>query len=137
MPSLTVEARPQNLKKLRAFVEEGARQAGFDRRGVYAVALAVDEAAANIMEHGYRGAGGLITCSWELHPRGLAITLHDTGQACDPNNVPPPDLDSGLFERKAGGLGVHLMRQMMDEIRYRSTAEGNFLTLIKHRPQEH
>ncbi len=136
MPSLTVDARPKNLKKLRAFVEEGARRAGFDRRGVYAVALAVDEAASNIIEHGYQGQGGAITCSWEVTPQGLHITLHDTGLACNPANVPAPDLDSGLFERQTGGLGVHLMRQMMDEIRYRSTPQGNFLTLIKYLPQE-
>ncbi len=136
MPSLTVEAHPKNLKRLRAFVEAAARRAGFDRRGIYAVALAVDEAATNIIEHGYQSAGGAITCSWELTPRALHITLHDTGRPCDPNTVPRPDLESGLFERQAGGLGVHLMRQMMDEIHYRQTEDGNYLTLTKRRPQE-
>lgn len=137
MPTLTLESRPKNLKKLRAFVEKAARQAGLDKRGVYAVKLAVDEAASNIMEHGYLGRDdGMITCLWQMDEKALTITLLDNGRPFDLRAAPEPDLQSGLFERQTGGLGIHLIRQMMDEVHYQTSPQGNRLTLVKYRPQE-
>lgn len=133
MPSLTVAAQASNLKKLRAFVEKGAKSAGFDRRAAYAVQLAVDEAASNIIEHGYHGQPGNIICEWRIIPQGLEIVLIDQGQTFDPHQAPAPDLTGPLDKREAGGLGIFLIRQMVDEIRYEQTPAGNRLTLIKYR----
>lgn len=133
MPSLTVAAQPSNLKKLRAFVQKGAQRAGFGRRGIYAVQLAVDEAASNIIEHGYSGQPGDITCEWRIIPQGLEIVLCDRGRPFDPSQAPPPDLTSTLQQRQTGGLGIYLIQRMVDELHYERTPAGNRLTLVKYR----
>ena len=58
----------------------------------------------------------------------------DNGRPFDPlNDAPEPDLDSGVADRAVGGLGVHLVRTMMDEMRYRRDRGRNHLTLVKER----
>ena len=133
MPVLTVPAHPRSLKKLRAFVKEGAQAAGLDRKATYAVQLAVDEASSNIIEHGYGGQSGHITCEWRITEWGLEIVILDNGLPFDPTQAPPPDLSSELESRQAGGLGIYLMRQMVDEVNYVQTPTGNRLTLRKHK----
>jgi len=67
----------------------------------------------------------------------LVIKIRDWGKPFDPDSVSPPDTESELSERKLGGLGVFLMRQMMDEVRYVfHPRRYNELIMIKHLPQK-
>jgi len=131
--SLVFQGRLENLAKIAEFVTEQARLAGLDDAEIYAVQLAVDEAATNIIEHTYRGESqGDITCQCEPIRGGLRVTLQDRGDPFDPTSVPDPVFDMPLEYLKSRGLGVFLMRQMMDKIAYAySPAEGNVLTMVK------
>jgi len=130
----TFPANFEYLDKIRDLVAQAARQGGFSGKEVYSLQLAADEAASNIIEHAYEGiTGGSIELSCEVHGDTLTITMRDEGKTFDPSNVKPPDLKADLSERQIGGLGVFLMRKLMDEIRYETKGISNILTMIKRR----
>ena len=135
MPTRKFSGRLDNLEKICVFVTRAARQAGLDERQVYAVQLAVDEAATNIIEHGYRGSGkGDLVISCEAQEDGLQVTLHDHAPPFVPDEVPDPVTDVPLDELKSRGLGVSLMRKMMDEVHYHFDPDhGNTLTMVKRK----
>ncbi|HUI88098.1 MAG TPA: ATP-binding protein [Anaerolineales bacterium] len=122
------------LDEIRTFVGEQAREAGFDARDIYSIQLATDEAASNVIEHAYGGrSDGRFEVSCAFQTGRLIITLLDHGKAFDPSQVEDPDLKAPLLDRKIGGLGIYLMRKLMDEVRYESTQAGNLLTLVKRK----
>ncbi len=133
--TLTVTGKFENLSLIGAFVTRAAQAAGLDERAVYAVEMAVDEACSNIIEHAYGGEGrGDIECACHIDETGLTITLRDHGRPFDPQSVPQPNLQTNIEEREAGGLGIYLMHQLMDEVRFDFTSdEGNLLTMMKRR----
>lgn len=123
----------EQLDAIREFVGGAASEAGLDDREVYAVQLATDEACSNIIEHGYEGIrDGQITCICDVLPGELVITLRDRGVPFDASSVPQPDLSVPLDDRKIGGLGLFLMHNLMNEVRYGSSPQGeNELVLVK------
>lgn len=135
MPISTFPARFEFLDEIRNFVAEVAREGGFTEKAIYSLQLAADEAASNIIEHAYQGVANAslqITC--DMQDDELIITMRDSGKPFDPSNVKQPNLKAGLSKRQIGGLGVYLMRKLMDEVRYESNAKtGNLLTMTKHR----
>lgn len=131
--SLQTSAELKNLSQIRDFVEMAATGLGFNLDLISNVQLAVDEAATNVMLHGYRGQGGSLEIELERADADLVVRLRDEAPPFDPRTVPVPDLTLPLAKRPIGGLGVHLVRRTMDEIIHRVTAAGgNELTLIKH-----
>ena len=127
---LTVELK--DLAQIRRFVQESAEAFGVAARDVPNVLLAVDEAVTNVILHGYAGHGGPIEIVVSRLPGALVIRLHDEARPFDPTGVPAPDLTIPLVERAPGGLGIHLIRQIMDELSYRRRpGGGNELTMIK------
>lgn len=125
--------RYEQLAEIRDFVLQAARQVGFTNQALYAVELAVDEACTNIIEHAYEGEDrGEINCCLEITPNRLCIELRDQGRPFDPNAVPQPDLNLPLKKLKSRGVGLYLMRKLMDEVSYTtSPEEGNVMRLVK------
>ena len=127
---ILVPAELQNLGVIRRFVQETAIALGCDRKAVADMLQAVEEVAANIVVHGYRGQPGDIEVEVGLEKSVLVIRLRDRAILFDPTSVPPPDLTRPLEERRLGGLGVHLARHFTDSMTYRVTDDGrNELTL--------
>ncbi len=134
MPTLTFSTTFDILEDIRKFVGDQAREAGFSDKEIYHVQLATDEAASNIIEHAYESKPlGKFEVSCDFRGGRLIITLLDHGKTFDPSKVEEPDLTADLSERKIGGLGIYLMRKLMDEVRYEKTKTGNLLTLIKRK----
>jgi serine/threonine-protein kinase RsbW len=130
MTKISVPAELQNLGVIRRFVQETAIALGSDLQAVADMLQAVEEAAANIVVHGYRGQPGDIEVEVSLEKAVLVIRLRDRAILFDPTSVPPPDLTRPLEERRLGGLGVHLARHFTDSMTYRVTDDGrNELTL--------
>lgn len=130
------EARLENLANLLNFVEDACRQFGIDRAICIDIKLAVEEACVNLINHGYaQGEPGPIRLTFQSDAHQVVINIGDHAPPFPPEQAPPPDLHSEWWERQMGGLGWHLIRQMVDEISYRSDPEnGNLLTLIKRLP---
>jgi serine/threonine-protein kinase RsbW len=133
MSKITLDANFNNLDEIREFVGEAARRAGFSDKDVYAIQLAADEASSNIIEHAYAGStGGKLEVELSVSGNELKIIMRDHGKSFDPSSVPEPNVKADLSERKIGGLGMYLMRKLMDEVSYESSPEsGNTLTMIK------
>lgn len=133
MSKITFDANFDNLDEIREFVGEAAQQVGFSDREIYAIQLAADEASSNIIEHAYTGMqGGKIEIECNVFEGGIKIVMRDQGKSFNPSSVPEPNVNADLSDRKIGGLGMYLMRKLMDEVSYESSAEtGNILTMVK------
>ncbi len=128
---------PGDLKKLTAmseFVLDAAREMGMrEERGLFALQMAVDEAATNIVVHGYqeRGLEGMVRILCWREGDEFVVQLRDTSPPFDPNQVPHPDLDAPLDARKEGGLGIYLMRKLMRRVEFSREGEENVLTMSR------
>ena len=123
-----------SLPAIGEFASGAAEAAGLDEDAVYEVQLAVDEACANIIEHAYGGEGhGEIECTCHVDPDKLTMVLSDHGRPFDPASVVEPDLSCDIEDRQTRGLGLHLVRKLMDEVRFEFTESGNVLTLVKRK----
>jgi serine/threonine-protein kinase RsbW len=113
---------------------EGAmKEHGFGPEEILDTQLAVEEVITNIILHGYEETGGEILISCTITPRRIGIRVTDSAPPFDPLSIPEPDLDGNTEDRKIGGLGVYLLRQVMDEISYRYENGKNILTMVKMR----
>ena len=135
MQSVQFSAKFEFLDEIREFVGDIARAGGFGDKDVYNIQLAADEAASNIIEHAYEGVSdGVLELSCGVKANTITIILVDHGESFDPSEIPMPDLKADLSERKIGGLGIFLMRKLMDEVEYHSTARaGNTLKMTKRK----
>jgi len=132
---LKVPAHIDYLGDLRDFVTKIGRKHKFSDKVVNAFKLAVDEASTNIIRHAYRDSGtqGLITLRAIVKKNSLTLSVIDQGVYFDPKRVKDPDLNRYIDIGKKGGLGIFIMRKLMDEIDYRKTEEGNELRITKYR----
>lgn len=132
---LTVAARVENLNTIRGYIKGRAKPAGVPQDAIDAMVLAVDEAATNIIQHGYieNERSGTIEIEVALRPGCLCVILRDDAPAFDPSRMPDPDLTLPLEQRPIGGLGIFLMRKKTDALTYVTTPAGqNELTLTKY-----
>jgi serine/threonine-protein kinase RsbW len=135
MQSVRFAAKFEFLDEIREFVGEIARQGGFSDKDVYNIQLATDEAASNMIEHSYENIpDGVIDLFCGMEGEQIRIVLIDFGEPFDPSAIPMPDLKADLSDRKIGGLGIFLMRKLMDEVHYEPKADkSNVLTMIKRK----
>lgn len=131
-----MEASLEALAEISDFVVDQARAAGLDEHAAWEVQLAVDEAATNVIQHSYARIPGPITITTQLVGPEFEITIRDRGKPFDPEAVPEPDLVSPLEERKTGGLGLFLMRKLMDRVTFEFTDGENVLVMAKRVQQE-
>ncbi len=134
MTSAVFPGRYTSLESISEFVIQAAQHAGLDDAAVYAVQLAVDEEATNIIEHGYGGEDlGEIGCQCEIVAEGLRIRLEDHAPPFDPQAVAQPVLNVPLEDVRPRGLGLFFIHKMMDEVQFDFSPEGNTLTMLKRR----
>ena len=133
MKTVTFPGRYDSLAKISKFVIQAAQKAEFDEKAIYAVELAVDEACSNIIEHAYQGREtGDIRCICEVTPGSLTVTLCDHGERFDPTHASEPNLSAELKHRTRGGLGIYLIRKLVDQVEYKYAPDcGNMLKLVK------
>jgi serine/threonine-protein kinase RsbW len=132
MAELSLWAEPSDLVDIRHFVEETGHDLGLDNSSVYALELAIDEACTNVIMHAYEGRGGRLELRIDVVDDRVEVMIRDWGQTFDPNAIPTPDVDAPLEQRPIGGVGLFLMRQMMDRVDFQfSETGGNTLTMAK------
>lgn len=104
---------------------------GVPEGAVRALELAVDEAVTNIMLYGYPSSDGQIWISCGVEGGVVRVQVEDEGVPFDPTAAPEPDLEGDAWVRPIGGLGIHLIREMTDELRYERRGGRNILVLGK------
>jgi anti-sigma regulatory factor (Ser/Thr protein kinase) len=113
---------------VRATVAQIAAVAGCDDAECRAITRAVDEALANVIRHAYHGrADGRIELECRAGADELQFQIQDTGDPPDPALICSREVGSD----KIGGLGTHIIRDVMDAVSYQRTQEGNRFTAVK------
>ena len=116
---LQVPSSTENLALIREFVGSTAQQAGFDTSETAKLELAVDEACANVIEHAYgHDVTKEVVVRVTLDDETLSIDIEDTGSGFDPGAIDQEELEQLISKRRTGGLGMRLMKTVMDEVRY-------------------
>ena len=114
IPSITA-----NLKMIREFVLKIAFKAGFDEETQEQIALAVDEACTNVIKHAHHhDARRLMDIQIQTDTNKMRITITDKGRGFDITKLKDPDLEKYIKESKHGGLGIYLIKTLMDEVNY-------------------
>ena len=129
--SMAIETRREELGRIAASIEELGRQDDWSADLVFRVNLVLEEVILNIIDYGADEGDPDIALDIESEGGSISIVVSDSGRAFDPlTEAPPPDLDSAVSERRVGGLGVHLTKTLMDEVRYSRDAGRNRLSIV-------
>ena len=123
--------RMSDLPEILAFVETACEQSGVYPTLVFDLKLAVEEACTNVIEHAYGGKGGELAITFETSDCDVVVTLQDHGSPFAPDEIIAPDMSMPLTNRRIGGLGMHLMAQLMDEVHFDFAKGTNTLVMIK------
>ena len=130
--SLTLTNDIKRVPRLNTFIDEVCEANGFDMATIMQINLAIEEAVVNIMNYAYpKGTKGDITIEAKANDTQLSFIISDTGKPFDPTAKAEVDITLSAEDRAIGGLGIHLIRQIMDNINYERIDGHNILTLIK------
>lgn len=131
---LVVQSRTENLSRIRDFVYSAATEIGFPEEVKENIIVAVDEACTNIIKHAYKFLpDGEIIVTLKFSKNNFNIEILDYGTSFSPESVPDPDLQEYFRQKKVGGLGMFLMKKLMDEVKYTSIpGKYNRVLLSKH-----
>jgi anti-sigma regulatory factor (Ser/Thr protein kinase) len=129
--SVELRSEIEELSRLAGVVAEFARTGGLPADAAQALHLALEEVVTNVIRHAYRERAGAVRVRLAARSGEVVAEIEDDGPAFDPLARPAPDLDLPLEERPIGGLGIHLVRNLMDAVAYRRCGVCNLLTLTK------
>jgi len=125
----------KNLSLVRQKIGEILDKTPFAREDKMKIILAVDEAVANVVEHAYGSGRGDIDLVFDVDRERLSITLRDNGTKFNPQAIATPDIHDHIKKGLKGGLGMFLMRKIMDEVRYSNDSTYvNELVMVKFCP---
>ena len=133
--SFSVETRVEEIERISDIVDALAEKDELPKDIVFQVKLSLEEVLMNVINHGHdddeiHEVDILLTSTSE----SLKIEITDDGKPFDPlHDAPEPDTEASIEDRKIGGLGVYLVRELMDEVLYRREGDRNHLVLIKRR----
>ena len=128
---LKVETNPSELERISAAVEGIGQRENWPAQFIFRVNLVLEELGLNIMSYGYDEGLHEFEITLTSEADVLRIEVTDDGRPFDPlNEAPEPDLDASVDDRQVGGLGIHLVRTMVDEMSYRREQDKNHLTLV-------
>lgn len=130
--SIVLPNDTQEVPRLNTFVSDMCNSLDAPLDVTAQVQLAVEEAVVNVMDYAYpAGTRGELTVEVQADGEQLQFIIRDTGIPFDPTTTPEIDTTLSAKDRPIGGLGIHLVRQIMDDVQYRRIGEFNVLTLIK------
>jgi len=129
---ITLPNDVQAIPELNAFVDEVCENVGFDMSTTLKLNLAIEEAVVNVMNYAYpTGVKGDVDIEAEANDERLKFVISDSGTPFDPTAKAEVDTTLSAEDRSIGGLGIHLIRQIMDTINYERVDGKNVLTLRK------
>lgn len=130
---VVLDNRLDELQRFITTLTEFARVGNLPEEVSFSIQLAIDELFTNIVSYGYDDdEPHSVEIKMSIQGNELRIDLIDDAKQFDPlNEVDQPDLDASLEDRRIGGVGIHLVKTMMDEVSYKYQDSKNHLTLVK------
>ncbi|MFQ5674785.1 MAG: ATP-binding protein [bacterium] len=131
---LKIPSQSDNLSIIREVVAKVAAQVGFDSDEASKIELAVDEACTNVIKHAYdNNSNQMIDLSIKFDDKQLIIIVADRGKGFKPEDIKLPDLNEAIKEGKRGGLGICLIRTLMDKVDFKiKPGSKNQVKMIKY-----
>lgn len=127
------KATTESLKDVRDFFSRAAKPLPISKDLLDQLILAVDEAATNIIKHALKlKTNDEFNIEIEVKNSSILVRLIDYGEPFDPDKIPLPDIEESILKKKRGGLGLYLMRQIMDDVKYFRKNGSNVTELIKY-----
>ncbi len=135
MPKLKKAAKMENLEQMINFVLEGIKNKNFNGKNKFLkkLRLVCEEAMVNIINYAYEDGVGDIEIFYDFSEEEnmFILKLIDKGVAFNPLEIKEPDLDLSLEYRQIGGLGIYMIKTIMDNVEYKRENNQNILTLSK------
>ncbi len=125
-----------NLAEVTGFVEAHAERCALDTGKGIGLLIAVEEAFVNVCHYAYPGGTGDVELACGCDRGGFVVTMMDWGIPFDILSLPEPDTGADLMGRKIGGLGVHFIRTLTDEVSYRRDEGRNVLRMVLQRTDD-
>lgn len=134
MADIIIPANMENFDRLMDFIQVEAENAGFDKKPVNKIRLACEEIIINVINYAYPDKEGdiEIKCNSNKDGSGFFIKIIDWGAPFNPLSKPEPDINAPADEREIGGLGIFLVRKVIDKFDYIREGNSNILTLFKY-----
>jgi serine/threonine-protein kinase RsbW len=131
---LVIKSSTDNLSLIRDFVRQSAEDAKISSEVTGKIILAVDEACTNVVKHAYKySPDGEISIKVKVKDSKFTITIIDEGDYFNPNLIPEPDIKEYHKQRRIGGLGMFLMKKLMDEVNYTTLPpKKNKVVMVKY-----
>ncbi len=134
--SLKMGFEAADLPRIQAAIGEFSREQDWPPDIEFQVDLVLEELVLNVVNHGNGGGEGEIKIELVSDEEAVTIQIIDDGRPFDPlTDAPEPDTESSIEDRAVGGLGIHLVRTMMDEVSYRREENKNHIRLVKRRSE--
>ncbi len=133
--TLRIPSQTDNLELIRGFVGKVADKVGFDAEEVNKIELACDEACTNVIKHAYSkdNKESTLDIVIKVDYQKFTLVVTDHGKGFDPKSIKIPDLKQYLAELKVGGLGIYLMKTLMDDVVYDiNPGKNNQVTMVKY-----
>ena len=122
----------QQIPQLAGFIEAIADEIHLDQSLAMSLNLALEEAVSNVIMYAYpEGSDGLVDIEAIIRHDRLDFIITDSGKPFDPTQAPEVDTTLGVEERAIGGLGIYLVRNIMDDVRYERAEAKNILSMTK------
>lgn len=130
--TIQVDTDVREVERLNKLIRQFGELHEVPSRALYAVNLALDELVTNVVLYGFDDPGShAVTVRLSSEQGELVACVEDDGKAFNPLELPPPDLNATLAQRDLGGLGIHLVRSLMDDVTYAREDGKNVLTIRK------
>ena len=130
---IKITNRLEEVPQMMASIEDICTEEGIDEMTILGINLALEEAVVNVVNYAYpEGTVGDIEMEVNADAKAITFILRDHGKPFDPTAAKEVDITLSVEERQIGGLGIHLIRNYMDEVKYDYCDGQNVLTLVKN-----
>lgn len=131
---LKIEAQIENWDQVRTFIENMMEEHSATVQDIFQMDIAVEELFVNVANYAYAPEHGMVEIEVSIseNPKKMQVTLIDQGIPYNPLEREDPDITLGLDEREIGGLGIYMVKQSMDEVRYEYKDNSNVMTIVKN-----
>jgi anti-sigma regulatory factor (Ser/Thr protein kinase) len=132
MEQINLPASVDRLDDVFSFIDNAMRESLPDKEQQNNVKMAVEEIFVNIAQYAYPSGEGDVTVSVSVTPDKLVIEFKDSGTPYNPLAKPDPDMSLPADKREVGGLGIYMVKNIMDEVSYEYRDGQNVLTIAKN-----